>query len=327
MTKHLPYLLVPALAVQAFAQTYWVSARGDIATGIHQIHQVDSNGVWTGVSIDQVNAAQASTWGYRDGASDRQGHVYFGWEDGVARHDNDGSGGVQIITGGVPGGLGTWHGLAFDPTGDGGAGSLWAMNFANRTLVEVDLSGNLLNSYPNISDDVYGLAYDDSDGNLWAHLQGTFTGFAGDVIKINITTSPGTVISGVGWMSGFPLIAHGGGLTGLHDGSGLIAAINQAAPDELGVYDASGSMVGGPWDMSAQTGINGHLGVAVAVEAAGCAGDLDGDGDTDLADLGILLADFGCPQPGPCAGDLDGDGDTDLADLGILLADFGCDLP
>jgi hypothetical protein len=26
----------------------------------------------------------------------------------------------------------------------------------------------------------------------------------------------------------------------------------------------------------------------------GCVGDLDGDGDTDLADLGILLADFGC---------------------------------
>ena len=43
MTKQLPYLLVPALAVQAFAQTYWVSARG--ATGIHQIHQVDANGV------------------------------------------------------------------------------------------------------------------------------------------------------------------------------------------------------------------------------------------------------------------------------------------
>ena len=56
----------------------------------------------------------------------------------------------------------------------------------------------------------------------------------------------------------------------------------------------------------------------------GCVGDLDGDGDTDLADLGILLADFGCVPPGTCPGDLDGDGDTDLADLGILLADFGC---
>jgi len=26
----------------------------------------------------------------------------------------------------------------------------------------------------------------------------------------------------------------------------------------------------------------------------GCAGDLDGDDDTDHADLGILLADWGC---------------------------------
>ena len=55
-----------------------------------------------------------------------------------------------------------------------------------------------------------------------------------------------------------------------------------------------------------------------------CPGDLNGDGIVDLADLGILLADFGCVAPGPCPGDLDGDGDTDLADLGILLADFGC---
>jgi hypothetical protein len=57
----------------------------------------------------------------------------------------------------------------------------------------------------------------------------------------------------------------------------------------------------------------------------GCRGDLNGDGRTDLTDLGILLADFGCTTPpGPCVGDLNGDGNTDLADLGILLADFGC---
>ena len=68
---------------------------------------------------------------------------------------------------------------------------------------------------------------------------------------------------------------------------------------------------------------------SIAVWApAGCPGDLNGDGFTDLADLGILLADFGCTTPpGPCVGDLDGDGDTDLADLGILLADFGCGAP
>jgi endonuclease/exonuclease/phosphatase family metal-dependent hydrolase len=54
-----------------------------------------------------------------------------------------------------------------------------------------------------------------------------------------------------------------------------------------------------------------------------CAGDLDGDGDVDLADLAILLGAYGVSD----AGDLDGDGDTDLADLATLLTDYGthCD--
>jgi len=51
-------------------------------------------------------------------------------------------------------------------------------------------------------------------------------------------------------------------------------------------------------------------------------GDLDGDGDVDLTDLAILLADYGCTS-GTCPGDVDGDGDTDLGDLALLLANFG----
>ncbi len=54
-----------------------------------------------------------------------------------------------------------------------------------------------------------------------------------------------------------------------------------------------------------------------------CPGDVDGDGDTDHADLGALLADWGCTGEN-CPGDLNGDGNTDQADLGILLADWGC---
>ena len=50
-------------------------------------------------------------------------------------------------------------------------------------------------------------------------------------------------------------------------------------------------------------------------------GDLNGDGCVDQADLGILLADWGCMSD--CVGDLDSDGDTDQADLGILLAHWG----
>ena len=55
--------------------------------------------------------------------------------------------------------------------------------------------------------------------------------------------------------------------------------------------------------------------------AVGVVGDLDGDGDVDIADLSLLLADFGCT--GDCIADLDGDGLTALGDLTILLANFG----
>ena len=48
-------------------------------------------------------------------------------------------------------------------------------------------------------------------------------------------------------------------------------------------------------------------------------GDLDHDGDVDLADLAILLS---CFAEEAC-GDVDGDGTTDLADLALLLANFG----
>jgi polyhydroxybutyrate depolymerase len=54
--------------------------------------------------------------------------------------------------------------------------------------------------------------------------------------------------------------------------------------------------------------------------SAPCPGDLDGDGDTDQSDLGLLLANYGISA----GGDLDNDGDTDQSDVGILLADYNC---
>jgi hypothetical protein len=62
---------------------------------------------------------------------------------------------------------------------------------------------------------------------------------------------------------------------------------------------------------------------------AACPGDLDMDGDTDVQDFSILLANFGavttvdaCPLP--ARGDLNFDGVLDVDDVAIFVTDFGC---
>jgi hypothetical protein len=71
-----------------------------------------------------------------------------------------------------------------------------------------------------------------------------------------------------------------------------------------------------------------HDGDVLTLVSLACPGDVDGDGDTDHADLGILLAGWGCHDTANgCAGDLNGDDKTDQADLGILLSDWGCGTP
>jgi hypothetical protein len=55
-------------------------------------------------------------------------------------------------------------------------------------------------------------------------------------------------------------------------------------------------------------------------------GDVDADGDVDLADLATLLAAYdtcaGDPGYNPAA-DLDDDGCVELSDLAMLLANYG----
>jgi hypothetical protein len=53
-------------------------------------------------------------------------------------------------------------------------------------------------------------------------------------------------------------------------------------------------------------------------------GDVNGDGAVDLADLNLVLANFGQASPaGVIPGDANGDNAVDLADLNLVLASFG----
>ncbi|MCH8807112.1 MAG: PEP-CTERM sorting domain-containing protein [Planctomycetes bacterium] len=263
MRKLLAVSLVAAIALPAFAQVvYHGSARIIVGAGReNEVFLFDAAGNLTG-SYDEIAGARTDAWGYRDGAFDGT-HVYFGWGGGVARHDADGSNGTLMFGGAnAPGG--NYRALAYDPTGNSGAGSFWSASFGSD-MVEVDLSGNVLTNWPNNGQwSLYGLSFDDTDGNLWGHTTG------GEVIKIDTSTG---LLTGAGWDSGFPSGTAQGGLSGFSELGGNLAAVMQTVPDLYGVYDTAagvpgspGTFVLGPIDMQGQTGTNGHLGIAVTPE-------------------------------------------------------------
>lgn len=59
-------------------------------------------------------------------------------------------------------------------------------------------------------------------------------------------------------------------------------------------------------------------------ELPGCDGDVNGDGSINLADLNLVLANFGdFADPPGTDGDANSDGKVNLADLNLVLANFG----
>ncbi len=65
-------------------------------------------------------------------------------------------------------------------------------------------------------------------------------------------------------------------------------------------------------------------GAPALVPPVGCAGDANGDGVTDGADLSVLLAQFGQSVTAGTGADFNGDGVVNGADLSALLSGFGC---
>lgn len=300
----------------SMAITYHVSARVEPWAPYHnKVFRFDDNGVLiNGAEYDQIAGAISDSWGYRDGCTDGT-HVYFGWDGGLARHDADGSNGIRLVAGPAPSDVGTWRALAFDPDGDGGHGSIWVANFESA-LIEVDLSGNLLNSFPNGGYSLFGLAMDFlGDGNLWGHDSG------GVVIKIDKTT--GAIIPGSGWVAGpwgNSTTISQGGLSNVHDGAGSLAAISQGGQgdfsDKLGIYDLAGAFIAGPWELDSQTNTVGHLGVAVTGGSiGGLWNDCNNNGIPDECDIGIEFGGFCQGGSPPCSNDYNGNGVPDECEV------------
>jgi len=109
------------------------------------------------------------------------------------------------------------------------------------------------------------------------------------------------------------------------DGNGD-EAVDQDELNAAGfVYISShddGAQASGQYD--ATTNASDHAPVVFDLTLPSVSGDLDGDGDVDLADLSALLANYGTTGgTTPEEGDIDGDGDVDLGDLSALLANYG----
>jgi len=147
--------------------------------------------------------------------------------------------------------------------------------------------------------------------------------------RAGVTAGTG-VASGFGAIHGvelaLPLSAIGGGIGTMR----VCAFVNRAGHDSVsnqvlgGI--GGGANLGEPRTVDLAS-IDGPQYFTVEGLPPSCPGDVNGDGDTDQSDLGLLLVTYG-----KCEGDLDfiagadfdGSGCVDQADLGVLLADFGC---
>ncbi len=229
------------LAVQVLAGDIYLAARDD-SLG-HSILVVDSSGTILR-SFPQSPLAQATTWGFRDGATD--GAVLaFGSEAGIEIIDPSGKPATQFngqairnpITGAGLTALGIYRALAFDSLGDQGRGSFWTASFGSD-LIEVDLQGAILTSYKNPPApnnwSIYGLCFDPRTRTLWCNaapdrgelaeidpLLGTLTGVTIDREQLGSA------------QGGLCLVP--GGLDGRKTGADLLA-IDQGTPTWLSGY-------------------------------------------------------------------------------------------
>jgi hypothetical protein len=192
---------------------------------------------------------------------------------------------------------------------DGGGPSLYAGGFftqaggnpANRTARWNGTTWSSLGS--GVNDWVYALApYDDGTGPA-LYAAGDFSQAGGrPANRIAKWTAPNWSAVGDGLSGGFAGLA----LTTFEDDSGPALFVGGGF-SQAGGSDASNIA---RWGNSCIT--------------PPCPADVTGDDTINLADLNLVLANFGATTPD---GDTNDDGVIDLADLNAVLAAFGSDCP
>ena len=199
---------VQHLGVAYLNGTVYVSSRGSagITASPHSIYAIDAASGSLIADGQQTAGANATVWGFRDGDSDGTS-LLFGGDGGVTVVDPTTlASGVSIglsntvmadngpqtlasnpIAGPALAAIGNLRGVAYDPSGNGGNGSIWTGNFGTDIL-EIDLDGNILQQFANqpSPDDwsIYGLALDPVTGNLWCNAAPN----QGDLAEIDTTS-------------------------------------------------------------------------------------------------------------------------------------------
>ncbi len=215
-----------------------------------------------------------------------------------------GSGWTQIYYGS---GTNQWFGGGIGLSGDGGMMFVVSYNYATGYL---DLTYRII---------------DLVDGVEVASTTTSGTGSFQDTVQRAEVSADGEIFACASW--GTQDNAHPEVQIFDRDAN-LIGSIDTpGSPFDINLSRDGRYLVSGGKAVHANTMGNG--GDAYAYEIATfCFGDLDGDGDVDLADLAQLLANYGTTSGAVYEdGDLDDDGDVDLADLAALLAVYGTTCP
>lgn len=261
-----------------------------------------------GTPIDRIATWDGITWHPLGGGIDD------GWINALAVYRGELIAAGQFLSadGVVVNNIARWDGLRWHSLDAGTNGSVNALAVFNDELVAAGIFTQAGEAEAN--------RIARWDGARWSALGGGLSGDAYAHVNALIVRNGALIAGGTFDHAGgllTPAVASWNGaewrdLDGGMDG-GTIFALGQYR-DELivgGYFSNAGSITSINW---ARWGYSC------------CRGDFNTDGTINLADLGVLLSDYGCTG-GSCPGDTDGDGDTDLSDLGTVLSVFGssCD--